>query len=120
MIEAAAAGPTISAYYPHLGVLVLSAVVAWALVEVARRWTRAAGRPSGAGADALLRTLALAVGLLAGYLLGADSPAVGGWPGGALLGVAGGGLCTWAVALGKRWLARRLGDSTPDAGEDGP
>jgi len=105
----------VSAYYPHLAVAVQAALVAYVLVELARRLMRAGEWPSERWADVMLRSFALLVGAVAGALLGGASPDVGPWPVGTLLGVIAGGLCTWAVALGKRWLARKVA-----AGPGGP
>jgi len=99
-----------SAYLPHAAVAVLAALVAWALVEVARRWLLVLHRLRPRVRDAVLRTLALIVGGLAGASLGAAVPTVGGWPWGALAGVAGGGLCTVIVATVRARIRRLAGD----------
>lgn len=77
-----------SEYYPHVAVLLVSALVAMAVVWALRQWLPT----SWARRQAVVSTASLVVGAVAGYLLGGGAESVvGGWPWGCLLGLAAGG-----------------------------
>ena len=89
------------AYSPHIALAVVAALVAYGLTWVARGWV-----PPGRRRDAVLRSVSVGVGLVAGWSLGLTSEAVDGW--GWALGVGGGALATAIVAAAKRRIARAV------------
>jgi len=97
-----------SAAYPYLSVIVITMVAAFVLTDLLKRLFGVLSWPKSPKlGDFLLKAFAVAVGALAGFLLGAADPTVGGWPVGLLVGVGSGGLCTWGVKQFKQWVERQ-------------
>lgn len=100
-----------------VAVLLLSSLVAWSVTEAYSRWIVVTDWPSRRMRNALLRTISVVVGAMAGHALGRALPEVGGWPWGTLAGAAGGGTTTiWIAWLRAR--TRREGASRLPAGHD--